>query len=114
MTSNPSIEPDLAAFELQAEYCRAMGHPARLMILHYLYQAGEDIPSAFLLEKLKITKAGLSQHLAKMSMVGLIKTRREGRFLYVGLACSEVGQACALVRSALSKDADSRVSALTN
>ena len=104
--------PDVSSFELQAEYCRAMGHPVRLLILHHLYEAGGELPSAEILNLVGVTKAGLSQHLAKMANVGLIRTRREGRYLFVELACPEVGQACELVRSALGKEARFRVDSL--
>ncbi len=106
------VAPDASAFELQAEYCRAMGHPVRLLILHHLHECGGEMPSAEILRQVGVTKAGLSQHLAKMANVGLIRTRREGRFLFVELACKEVGQACELVRSALGKEARFRADSL--
>ena len=108
----PHSIPDASAFELQAEYCRAMGHPIRLLILHHLHDSGGELPSAEILHRVGVTKAGLSQHLAKMANVGLIRTRRDGRFLHVELACPEVGQACEMVRSALGKEARFRAESL--
>jgi len=49
-----------------------------------------------------------------MARVGLIRTRRDGRFLHVKLACLEVGQACELVRMAMGKEARSRVESLAD
>ncbi len=103
---------DASAFELQAEYCRAMGHPVRLLILHHLHEAGGELASAEILRRVKVTKAGLSQHLTKMANVGLVRTRRDGRYLFVELACMEVGQACEMVRSALGKEVRHRADSI--
>ncbi len=45
-----------------------------------------------------------------MVAVGLLTTRREGRFLHVKLACPEVGDACTSVREVLSRQAEERAS----
>jgi hypothetical protein len=47
-----------------------------------------------------------------MSSVGLVQTRREGRYLHVRLAAPEIGQACELIRVALSKFVAQRHSAI--
>lgn len=99
-------------FEVQARFCRAMGHPQRVGILHLLHEAGDELPAAELRETLGLTHAALSQHLSRMSGAGLVRTRKEGRYLFVALACPGVGQACGLVRSALSKQARTWLSML--
>lgn len=104
---------DDAAFEQQARFARMMGHPVRLKMLHLLHKAGEPVPSQALLEVLDITAPALSQHLARMSDVGLVRTQRDGQRVSVELASPEVGEACELVRSSLAKRARKAAKALT-
>ncbi len=92
---------DIEAYKIQARFARVMGHPIRLRILFLLESTEGDIPSADLITDLEISKASLSQHLSKMSAVGLIQTLRIGRFLHVRLANPAIGKACLLVREAL-------------
>ena len=99
---------DMSLLELQASFCRVMGHPHRILILHLLHEAGGELPSADILRQLGISKASLSQHLSRMVAVGLLSTRRSGRYLHVKLACPEVGDACTSVREVLSRQAEER------
>ena len=83
---------------MQVSFCKAMGHPSRLQILHFLHEAGGRISSATLLELLGLSRASLSQH--------------EGRYLHIELACPEVGQACEFVHNALISQARLRADLL--
>ncbi len=104
-----AVDPE--TLKIQAAFCKAMGHPTRLQILHMLHDAGGALPSAEILAATGVSKASLSQHLSKMAGVGLIKTHREGRFLQVDLACLEVGQACNFVHAALRNRINDQASA---
>ena len=88
--------------ELQARICKTMGHPVRLFLLHHLYATRAEVGSSELARLAGISPASLSQHVAKMTAVGLVKARREGKFVLVSLARIEIGRACELVSSALS------------
>jgi DNA-binding transcriptional ArsR family regulator len=99
------MKTDLSVYEIQATFCRAMGHPVRLRMLHLLNEAGEPLASSSMLEDLGIAKPAMSQHISKMVSVGLIRTSRRGRFTYIQLAHPEIGQACGLVGCALSRHA---------
>lgn len=101
-------ESDLDGYRIQAEFCKTMGHPIRLQILDALCQERGEVASANLLKLTGIPKPSLSQHLSKMQAAGLVTTRRAGRFLYVELACPEVGEACAQVRRALKRSFQDR------
>ena len=92
---------DIEAFKIQARFARVMGHPIRLRILYLLEKDGPELTTSQLIEDLGISKASLSQHLTKMSNVGLIRSKRVGRFLKVSLANPAIGKACQLVREAL-------------
>ena len=113
MQADPTPPPHQdALFEIQARFARTMGHPMRLRILHELSQAEGEVPTARLIRILDIPKAALSQHLSKMVSVGLVKTRREGRYLHLQIADREIGKACEMVRCVLSKQARERDSIL--
>lgn len=100
------------AFQAQAEFCRVMGHTVRLEILHILHESGGPVASQDLLEQLGLAKACLSQHLSRMASVGLIRSHREGRRLYVQIAHPEIGVACDLVRRVLMRQARDKVHSL--
>lgn len=97
----PSDSDPLDPYRAQAVFCKTMGHPVRLQILDLLTRAGAEVPSAELLKQTGVAKPCLSQHLARMVLAGLIRTRRVGRYLQVALTCPEVGVACHQVRAAL-------------
>lgn len=94
---------DDETLQLQADFARTMGHATRLQILHLLNDAGGELACAALLEATGVSKPSLSQHLAKMAAVGLVETRREGRYLFVRIAQPEIGEACRLIHDALSR-----------
>ncbi|RMH04467.1 MAG: ArsR family transcriptional regulator [Planctomycetota bacterium] len=91
----------IAPFGRLAESFRVLGHPVRLFLLHLLEQSGGELSCADLLRRTGATKAALSQHLGKMAAAGLVRTRREGRYLFVALASPEVGQACSRLCASL-------------
>lgn len=88
-----------ALYRLQAEICRALGHPRRLAILDLL--AGGEQSTADLLRALRASKVNLSQHLAVMRHAGLVTVRQEGRHTFYRLAYPEITDACHLTRTVL-------------
>jgi len=98
---SPLTDDLRAILEQQARFCRTMGHPIRLFLLHYLHEKGSEAGSSELAEMAGLTRAALSQHISQMSSAGLVVTRREGKFVYVKVAREEIGQACELVHQAL-------------
>lgn len=86
-------------YRLQAEICRAMGHPRRIQILDVLSQ-GERTGTE-LRRALGIGKVNLSQHLSVMKQAGLIHARQRGREVLYSLAIHEITRACQLIRTVL-------------
>ena len=73
----------VAKLERHAEQLSALGHPARLGILRYVVQAGEDGAAAGDIQAhLDIPPSTLSHHLERLASTGLLKPRREGTFIY--------------------------------
>lgn len=65
-----------------AELLAALGHESRLSIFRLLVEAGpEGMVPGTIGEKLDLPPATLSFHLAHLSRVGLIKGKRESRFI---------------------------------
>jgi len=61
----------------------ALGNETRLAIFRLLMQAGsEGISAGAICEKLKILAPTLSFHLGHLSRVGLIRGRKESRFIF--------------------------------
>lgn len=90
---------DMLVYERQVGICKAFANPTRLKILDLVAQHPQ--PAADLHEKLSISKANLSQHLAVLKAAGVVITRREGKRVHCFLAIPEVKQACQLIRNVL-------------
>jgi len=66
-----------------AEQLGALGHPARLSILRYVVQGDpEGTPAGEIQSKLDIPASTLSHHLERLASAGLLKSRRDGTFIY--------------------------------
>ena len=68
---------DYEKFEQKAEILKAIAHPVRLCILRGLAMDGESNVGK-MTTCLEIPQATVSQHLAKMKAVGIIKGKRKG------------------------------------
>ena len=69
--------------DTHAEQFSALGHPARLSILRYVVQGDQEgTPAGDIQAKLDIPASTLSHHLDKLSSAGLLRSRREGTFIY--------------------------------
>jgi ArsR family transcriptional regulator len=64
-------------YQLQAEICRTLSHPARIAILHLL--AAEPREVGRLAEAVGISQPNASKHLAVMRSAGLVEAVRDGR-----------------------------------
>jgi ArsR family transcriptional regulator len=86
-------------YERRAGICKAFANPVRLKILDLVAQRAR--PVSELHERLGISDANLSQHLAVLRGAGVIATRRDGKQVHCYLAIPEVKQACALISDVL-------------
>ena len=64
-------------YELQADICRTLSHPARIAMLHLL--ADEPREVGRLAEAVGISQPNASKHLAVMRSAGLVEAVRDGR-----------------------------------
>ena len=92
-------EARIQAFRLQAEICKTLADPKRLMILHELRD--REMSVGQLVASLGFSQANVSQHLAILRERRLVVTRREGTTVYYNLASPKIGEACDLVHGVL-------------
>lgn len=93
-------ENQLQIYKMQADICKTLSDPKRLMIVHEL-RAGE-LPVGEMALRLGIPQANISQHLAILRKRGVVLTRREGTSVFYRLASDKIAEACNLVRGVLS------------
>jgi DNA-binding transcriptional ArsR family regulator len=92
--------------ELVAERFRALAEPARLHIMQAL-RAGEQTVGE-LVEATGLGTANLSKHLQLLHGTGFVTRRKEGLFVYYGLAGEDVFRLCDIMCGRLAAEAESR------
>jgi ArsR family transcriptional regulator len=69
--------------DLHAEQLGALGHPVRLSILRYVVQGGAEGTAAGEIQaRLDVPASTLSHHLDRLTSAGLLRSRRQGTFIY--------------------------------
>lgn len=91
----------LEIFRMQAEICKTLSDPKRLMIVHELREG--ELSVGQLGTRLELPQANVSQHLAILRKRGIVNTRREGTTVFYCLASCKIGEACDMVRSVLNE-----------
>ena len=86
-------------YELQADVCKIFSNAKRMEIISMLKD--REMSAGELLEKIVLSKANLSQHMAVLKAKGVILTRREGVNMYYRIANPKIIQACNLMREVL-------------
>src|SRR4030067_1333906 len=86
-------------YEIHASICQCLANPKRLEIINTLRE--DELSATEIAEKLGISNANASQHLAIMRNKGILKSRREGVSIYYSLANPKVITACDIMREGL-------------
>lgn len=86
-------------FQLQAELCRCLADPKRLMIIHELQDGEKSVGE--LAESLGLKQSNTSQHIAVLRNAGIIVPRRDGSTVFYSLVNPRISEACTLVRSVI-------------
>ncbi|MEN6520668.1 MAG: metalloregulator ArsR/SmtB family transcription factor [Armatimonadota bacterium] len=73
------------------EVFRALGDPVRLKIVQMVADAGE-LCVCHIVERLNMTQPAVSHHLTRLRYSGLLKTRKEGQWVYYSLDISILEQ----------------------
>ncbi|MEM3378518.1 MAG: metalloregulator ArsR/SmtB family transcription factor [Candidatus Bathyarchaeia archaeon] len=97
MTEKPKI--DMTIYNMQANISKTLANPIRLAILHILRDGEKSVNE--LTDILGISQSNLSQHLALMRQVDIVKTRKQGTTIFYSVTNPKINQACDMVREVL-------------
>ena len=89
----------MTIFELHADICKTLAHPARLRIIAELGDG--ELAAGEIARRLGVHKANVSQHLGVMRQKGILQARRDGLNVFYSLTSQKVIQACELMREVL-------------
>jgi ArsR family transcriptional regulator len=92
-------EKQLQLFKMQAEICKTMADPKRLMMVEELRNG--ELSVGELGARLGLPQANVSQHLSILRKRGIVATRRKGTTVYYRLSGNKIADACDMVRSIL-------------
>jgi len=87
-------------FVRHADICKTLSSPKRLEILDALRGMAE-LTASQLLERMDISKANLSQHMAVLIQKGVVRSRREGINVFYRLSDERITTACDIMREVL-------------
>lgn len=97
VTEEPKI--DMTIYNMQATISKTLANPIRLAIIHTLRDGERSVNE--LTAILGISQSNLSQHLAIMRQVGIVKTRKQGTCIFYSVTNPKINQACDMVREVL-------------
>ncbi|HSV22327.1 MAG TPA: metalloregulator ArsR/SmtB family transcription factor [Xanthobacteraceae bacterium] len=88
--------PKLALFAQFAAVAKSLAHAHRLELLEQLAQGERNVE--VLADRTCLSIANASQHLQQMRRAGMVTARREGKFVYYGLADDTILDLLAAIR----------------
>ena len=91
MSSPRSRKADLLLIDKAAQasdLLTAMANPKRLLVMCHLIEG--ECAVGEMADRVSLSQAALSQHLAKLRAYGLVATRRHGQTIYYSLASDDV------------------------
>lgn len=87
-------------FEIQADFCKAMGNAIRLQILHVLRERPMSVGE--IAQAANLSQSLVSRQLGTLRNVGVVKHQRQGTEMIYQLTDESIGEVCDLVRKVLS------------
>ena len=102
--STLKLTPEL--LEIIAARFKALGEPARLQILNAL-RAGE-LTVTELVEETGLGQANVSKHLQLLHGMGFVTRRKDGLYVYYGLADRDVFRLCDIMCGRLESETTAR------
>jgi ArsR family transcriptional regulator len=88
-------------YVLQAEVLKALGNPRRLEIFQHLCHGPVEV--SVLVERLRLSQSGVSQHLAVLRAAGLVERDRSGPGVRYRLSDPDYVEACRIMRGAIQR-----------
>lgn len=97
-------------YYLQAEFCKIVSHPFRLVILETIGESPRTVNE--IAEILETSPSNVSQHLKKLLDKGLVIRKKKGNKVYYHLKYPQVLQASKIMREVLEMTLKDRIKAL--
>jgi len=88
-------------FRLQADLCKSLADPKRLMIIHHLRDGPRSVGE--LAEAIGSKQSNTSQHLGVLRKASVVRAERQGNTVRYSLAIPGIATACDLVREAVAE-----------
>jgi DNA-binding transcriptional ArsR family regulator len=86
-------------FEIQAEFCKAMGNAARLQILHLLREHPMTVGE--ISKEMNLPQSSVSRHLKALRTVGVLTSKRHGIEIVYQISDRKIMEICDMVRTVL-------------
>ena len=82
---------------------RALAHPLRMKILHFIDQH-DSINVNKIYNTLKLEQSITSQHLKVLRLAGLVRAKKDGKYMHYSLNYDKIGQAIQAIRNFLAEE----------
>jgi len=92
---------DKSIFEFQADFCKSMGHPIRLQLIHTLRNQPKTVIE--IMQETGYGQSNISRHLAVLRGIGVVNHERHGNEILYTLADPKIAEICDLVHKTLSE-----------
>jgi DNA-binding transcriptional ArsR family regulator len=102
LTKNTDNEELTEVFRRQAELCKSLADPKRLMIINGLKDGPKSVGELAEIARLKQSNA--SQHIGVLRRAGVIKPERQGNTVYYSLVTPKIAAACDMVRQVIAEE----------
>jgi DNA-binding transcriptional ArsR family regulator len=86
-----AVQVDFVSLKKAALILRALNHKLRQQIIKYIDQE-KKITVTEIYVHLRLEQSVASQHLAILRRAGIVKTERDGKFIYYSIAPDRVGK----------------------
>jgi DNA-binding transcriptional ArsR family regulator len=86
-------------FEIQADFCKAMGNTVRLQLLHVLRE--HPLSVSEICQETNLSQGTVSRQLNILRSVGVVVSRRHGNSKFYEITDYKIAEVCDLVRSIL-------------
>ncbi|MFL7870342.1 MAG: ArsR/SmtB family transcription factor [Anaerolineales bacterium] len=103
---------DRSVFDIQAEFCKAMGNATRLEILHLLREGPMTVSE--ITRVLGKSQSGISRQLAVLRSVGVVTGARSGTEMRYHITDEKIGEVCDLVQKVLMEQTQRQSDALSD
>jgi DNA-binding transcriptional ArsR family regulator len=102
---------DRSIFDIQAEFCKAMGNATRLQILHILRERPMTVTE--IMEELGKSQSNISRQLGVLRGVGVVSGKRNGTEMRYQITDEKIGEVCDLVQKVLLEQTQRKTDALS-